>query len=121
MQIHHQLILTYVGHLGHRGHVRLVGEDWWVVVDVLHPDDELGGRFQGTARLPVSGGGHQAVLVLLLTVQGLGHVDVTCVAVDDEDGADAFALQRVLSASVASVHVCVQLRHTEQHVKQEAC
>lgn len=75
---------TDVGHLRHGGAVRAALEHRWVIVDVLHADDELGGWLQGSAGLSVCCRGDKAVLVLLLAVEGLGDVDIPRPAVNDE-------------------------------------
>ncbi len=59
---------TDVGHLRDGGAIRAALEQRWVVVDVLHTDDELGWRLQGSAGLSVCCRGDKAVLVLFLTV-----------------------------------------------------
>lgn len=75
---------TYVRHLGYCGAVGSVLEDRWVVVDILHSNDELGGGLQGTLCLTVCCRGNQTVFVLLLPIQGLGYVDVARLLVNHE-------------------------------------
>lgn len=75
---------TYVSHLWHCGAVGCLLEDGRVVVDVLHADDERGRGLERPVGLAVGRRGDQAVLVLLLAVQGLGDVDVACLLVDDK-------------------------------------
>lgn len=103
------ILLTNIGHLRHPGVVRPVQELWWVVVDVLDLNDELGRRFQRLVGLPVHRLRRQRVLGLFLAVQGLGGVDVTRLVVDDEDGSGSFPGQDVLDVAVARVHVRVKL------------
>lgn len=100
---------TYVGHLRQHGNIRFIGEDGRVVIDVLHSDDELRGRLQGSASLTVCSRCDETVLVLLLTVQRLGDMYVTCVAINNKHRSHSLSLQHVLSVAVSFVHICVQL------------
>lgn len=100
---------TYVGHLRYSGAVGPVLEYRRVVVDVLHANDERGRGLQGTARLTVSRRGNKSILVLLLTVQRLGYMNVARAAVNHEDGAGPFPFQGVPGAAVTLVHTRVKL------------
>lgn len=115
---HTRLLLTNVGHLGHPGVVGPVQEFRRIVVDVLHLDDELGGRLQRFVGVPGHRLRRQRVLSLLLAVQRLGGVDVARVVIDDEDGSRALARQDVLDVAVARVHVGVELRGGGKRQKQ---
>lgn len=84
-------------------------ELWWVVIDVLDLDDELGRRFQRLVGLPVHRLCCQRVLGLLLAVQGLGGVNVARLVVDNEDSSGSFPRQDVLDVAVTRVHVRVEL------------
>ena len=48
-------VLTHIGHLGHCGMVGPEGKDGWVVVDVLHLDNELRWGLQGSVGGSVHG------------------------------------------------------------------
>lgn len=99
------LLLTYVGHLGHRC---LVGTIWklrLVVVDVLDLHDELGLGLQGPVRQAVACLRAEHVLGLHLAVQPLDGVDVPGAVVDGEGGARPLARQDVLNGAVTFVHV----------------
>lgn len=103
------LLHTYVGHLRHHGNIRFIGEDRWVVVDVLNSDDELRGRLQGSAGLTVCSSRDETILIFLLSVQRLGDMYVARLAVDHKHRAHSLSLQHVFSASVSFVHIRVQL------------
>lgn len=107
---------TYVGHLWNHGNVGFMGEDRWVVIDVLDSNDELRGGLQGSAALAVGSCCNETILVLLLSVQRLGDVDVSRVAVNNKHRSHTFSFQRVLCVSISSVHICVQL---ENHTQRE--
>lgn len=113
-------ISTYVCHLGDCRTVGSVLKDRWVVVDILHSNDELGGGLQGTLRLTVCCRGNQPVFVLLLPVQGLGNMDVACLLVNHENRPRPLAPQHVLSASITSVHVGVKLRSRERKQRRDS-
>lgn len=83
--------LTDVGHLGYGGSERAVGEGRCVVVHILNLDDELGLGLHGVVRDAVDGSSVEDVVVLLLTVQALGGVNVSCRLINGEDGASAFS------------------------------
>ncbi len=110
---------TYVCHLGYCGAVGSFLEDRWVVVDILHSNDELGGGLQGTLCLTVCCCGNQPVFVLLLPVQGLGYVDVARLLVNHEHWPRPLTSQHVSSASLTSVHVSVKLMRRKREGKVE--
>lgn len=101
--------LTYICHLRHRGAVGAFIKERRVVIDVLNPNYELRRGLQGAVCLPVGGRGDETVLVLLLTVQRLGDVDVARLLVDHKDRSRPLASQDVLCASIIPVHVRVEL------------
>lgn len=105
---------TYVGHLRHHGNIRFIGEDRWVVIDVLHSDNELRRGLQSSAGLAVSGCCNETILVFLLSIQRLGNMYVPCVAVNNKHRANSLPLQQVFSFSISSVHISVQLENQEQ-------
>lgn len=102
---------TDVGHLGHLGDVRVLGEARLIVVDVVDLDDELGLALQRLVGQPVDGLGVQDVVGLLLAVQPLGGVDVAGLLVDLEQRPGALAGEDVTHAAVSSVAVRVELQN----------
>lgn len=69
-------VRTHIGPLRHVSVVGLVQELGGVVVNVLDLDDELGRRLQRSVGVPVHRLSHQRVLGSLLSVQGLGGMNV---------------------------------------------
>lgn len=79
------------------------------VVDVLHFDDELRLGLQQTVGGSIPGLGPQCVEGLLLPVQALCGMDVTCQLVDQEDGPCTLARDGVLDGAVTFVRIRVDL------------
>lgn len=65
-------MLTNVRHLRHCGMVGPKGKHRWIVIDVLHFDDELRLRFQRLVRPSVNSLGMKYIVSLLLSVQAFG-------------------------------------------------
>ena len=75
----------------------------FIVIDVLHLDDELRLVLHWNVSVAVHGLRPQGVVSLLLAVQTFGGMDIPCVFIDGEDGGCALAGQDILHISIALI------------------
>lgn len=89
--------------------IRAFGELWCIVIYVLDFDDELSHGLQKLACNTISDFGGQCVFSLLLAVQPLHRVDVTCLLIDGKDGACPLTCKAVSGCVIVHL-VCVKLQ-----------
>lgn len=89
-------VLTNIRPLRNAGSVHLFAELWFVVIDVVEFDDELGLWLQFLTRPLVDHCGFEDIKGLLLSIKAARGVQIAVILIDDKDGASPLARKNVL-------------------------